>query len=91
MTTEKKTWLRPTQISKTFPANKYGFDQHLTDVGDWVETNPLTLKEYYNITDAAYAWAWVRQYTIKTKSHPSEGGKIVRITLVKKHRHRDYG
>jgi len=90
MTTEKKTWLRPTQISKTFPTNKYGFDLHLTRAGDWVETNPLSQKEYYNIQDAAHAWAWTRQWTIKTRSYPTDEGRIMRITLVKKHRERDY-
>lgn len=91
MTMEKKTWLRPTQISKTFPRNKYHFDQHLTDTGDWVETNPLSPKEYDNIQDAAHAWAWFRKYTVKTRSYPTDTGRIMRITLVKKHRNRDYG
>lgn len=85
------TWLRPTQISKTFPSDKYGFSVHLTRVGDWVETNPLFGKEVKNIIDAAHAWAWHHGVTVRCKSYPaSDGGKHVRVTLIKKHRHRDY-
>ena len=60
--------------------------------GDWVETGPITKKEYYNIQDAAHAWAWHRKYTVKTESDQLGGGlRVVRVTLVKKHRNRDYG
>lgn len=85
------TWLRPTQISKTFPSDKYAFSIHLTRVGDWVETDALHGKEVKNIIDAAHAWAWFHKVTVQCRSSPAPGGgKYVRVTLVKKHRHRDY-
>lgn len=91
MTTQKKPWLRATQKSKTFPTNKYSFSTHLTQIGDWVETDSLHGKEVKNIIDAAHAWAWFHGITIRCKSTlASDGGKHVRITLTKKHRYRDY-
>ena len=84
-------WLRPTEITKQFPSDKYAFSIHLLRPGDWVETNPLTQKEYYNIQDAAHFWAWKKGYSVKTESWPDGTGlKIVRITLTKLHRERDY-
>lgn len=89
--TKQKTWLRPTQISRTFPTKKYDFSTHLTQVGDWVETESLNAKERKNFVDAAWAWAWNKGYTVKTSSQPApEGGWYVKATLVKKHRYRDY-
>lgn len=64
---------------------------HLTRPGDWVETHPISRKEYYNIQDAAHAWAWAKNVTIKTESIACPGDKkVIRITLVKLHRNRDY-
>ena len=86
------TWLRPTQISKTFPSNKYSFTKYLTREGDWIETGVLTREEYIKIKKAVNFWAWRKQYTIQVKSVPMPNDcKIVRIFLVKKHRNRDYG
>ena len=88
----QKTWLRPTQISRTFPPNKYGFTHHLRQIGDWVETQPLDDKGYNNINDAAHFWAWRRGWRVTVLTQPDgEGKKIVRITLIAKHRERDYG
>jgi len=84
-------WQRPTEITKKFPSNKYGFSVNLTRPGDWVETNPLTKKEYYNIQDAAHFWAWKHGVTIKTRSWPVDNEhRCMRITLVKLHRERNY-
>lgn len=56
-----------------------------------METNSLHGKEVKNIIDAAHAWAWFHGYTVRCKSFPAEdGGKYVRVNLIKLHRHRDY-
>jgi len=87
----KNDWIRPAAAAKQFPANKYQFSKHLVKVGDWVETNPLTQKEYYNIQDAVHAWAWVKKYRVKTESWPDgTGKKFVKITLISHKRNRDY-
>ena len=83
-------WERPTEKAKAFPKDKYGFTKHLTNAGDWVETDVLYGKEVKNIIDAAHAWAWFHKYTVKCNSFLFKDGKCVRITLVKKHRFRDY-
>ena len=85
------TWLRPTQISKQFPANKYYFSRHLTSVGDWVETNPITKAEAIKLEKARHAWSWHHKNTTKFEKIPSADGMvIVKITLTSKHRNRDY-
>lgn len=91
MTTPKKTWLRPTQLSRTFPSNKYQFSTYLTKVGDFVETESLDDKQRNNIIDAAHAWAWFHKKTVKCQSTKApDGGFYVRVTLIKQHRYRDY-
>lgn len=61
----KKTWERWTQKTKQFPENKYNFSVHLTEVGDWVQTHPLTREEKDKITKAARFWAWYHDVSIK--------------------------
>lgn len=89
-TEPKKTWKRLPEITGQFPKNKYHFSTHLTRVGDWVETEVMNPKEVNNIMDAAHFWAWKHNLTVQVRTYPGEGGRHVRITLMKKHRERDY-
>ncbi len=87
----KKFWLRPTQITKKFPSNKYRFSENLVDVGDFVETFPMPYEDCQRIQDAAHAWAWQHKYRVTTRCLPArEGGYFIRITLTSKVRVRDY-
>lgn len=86
----KKTWLRPTQITRKFPENKYAFGIHLTYPGDWIETNPMTKKEAQAVQHAAWKWAWWHKYTVSATIHPFNDGWVCKVVLVKKHRNRDY-
>ena len=84
--------MRPTQINRQFPKPKYNFTHHLKNVGDWVETEPLGKKEYYNFLAASHFWAWRRGWVVVCSSTPDgTGKKYVRLTLTAKHRERDYG
>lgn len=92
MSSTKKTWVRPTQLTKSFPSKKYYFDDHLKKKGDWLETNPMTREEYLKFKKAVCFWSWRRGYRIKFVSWPVENGamKEVRVTLTALHRERDY-
>lgn len=84
-------WLRPTQITKKFPSNIYSFSQHLTSVGDWVETNPITKEEAIKMNKASHAWSYYHKCTISISVIPAADDLvIVKITLTSKHRNRDY-
>ena len=88
---QQRKWRRPTEVTGKFPTDKYAFSIHLTKTGDWVETDSLHGKAVKNIIDAAHAWAWVHGVTVRCVSkYAPDGGKYVRVTLTKKHRHRDY-
>jgi hypothetical protein len=84
-------WLRHTQVTKKFPKPKYGFTTHLKHIGDEVETFPMTKDDVERIKYAAFFWAWNKNYKIKFKRvRAAKDMWTVRITLVQKHRLRDY-
>ena len=85
--------MRPTQITKKFPENKYHFSTHLTQVGDWVETSPFTNKqEAINVRKAAHFWAWYHKCRVNAEVYDfGEGKWVARVKLISKHRFRDYG
>ena len=93
----KKTWLRPTQISRKFPENKYHFTEYLKRPGDYLITNPITKTDLVKLTLAARTWAANRLWTIETQSTPcgeNSGGEsvyTVRIDLITLSRVRDFG
>lgn len=72
--------------------NKYQFSKHLTVVGDFVQTEPMTVKESWNIMYAAQMWAWDHMRRVSVDRYPVDGGnkRVVRITLVSRDRERDY-
>jgi hypothetical protein len=76
----KKTWLRPTQITKTFPANKYDFSAVFKRVGDTVETHPMSEGDAERFRKALNFWAYYHRKT----------GVSVVATLTKQHRERDF-
>lgn len=87
----KKHWLRPTQITKKFPSNKYGFSENLKEVGDFVETFPMTFKECYTLQKAAHNWAWYKGCVARTKILRAEDGLyVIRVTLDAKVRSREF-
>ena len=88
----KKSWLRPTQLTKKFPQNKYRFDEVLKNVGDYVETYPMSLADYERFNKAAHHWAWYRGYrvSVKTIKHHEDQTYTVICTLTSKVRIRDY-
>jgi hypothetical protein len=93
----KKTWLRPTQISRKFPQNKYHFTAYLKRPGDYLITNPITKADTAKITLAARTWAANRMWTIETQvtycGENSEGVSVytARIDLITLSRVRDFG
>ena len=87
----KTSWLRPTQISKTFPANKYKFSEYLVNVGDFIETNPVTRADVKKLNKAAHFWAYQHKCRVSVIYYPLPDDMCtVVITLVSKHRYRDY-
>lgn len=87
-----KKWVRPTQLTKKFPADKYGFSKHLKKVGDWIETHPFPEKQdAVRMLRAAHHWAWYYGYRVSVEIHEKTGGWIARIFLTDKVRIRDYG
>lgn len=89
--TQKKFWLRPTQITQQFPKNKYHFSSHLTNIGDWIETDPMSKEDRERIKKAVNFWAWHHNVRISFRSWPTSPTTwAVRITLVGKGRIRLY-
>ncbi len=88
----KKSWLRPTQITKKWPENKYGFSENLKEVGDYVETFPIPYEDCVKIRKAAHLWAWFHKYRVVTKciKQWETGLYYIRVTLTAKVRIRDY-
>ncbi len=87
----KKFWLRPTQISKTFPANKYRFDEVLIDEGDWVKTNPTPRVNIDKFKKAVFFWAYHRKKTVRFKRfYLPEGMEYAVVELLHNYRVRDY-
>jgi hypothetical protein len=74
--------------SRTSHNNKYGFSEYLTRVGDFVQTEPLSKREAYNIYIASHMWAWEHMCRVSVRSYPSGDNRIVRITLISKDRER---
>lgn len=94
---DKKTWLRPTQVSRKFPQSKYHFTEYLKRPGDFLITNPLTKKEAYKVVYAAHFWAANRRWRVETEvtycGENPEGENVytVRIDLITLTRIRDFG
>lgn len=89
---QKKSWLRPTQLTKKFPQNKYQFDEYLKEINDYVETYPISLEDLQRFTKAAHHWAWYKKYRVRVESikHWETGLYTARCTLTHKVRIRDY-
>ena len=89
---QKRSWLRPTQLTKKFPQNKYNFKEVLKEVGDYVETHPMSLEDLQRFTKAAHFWAWQKRYRVSIESIKQweTGLYMVRCTLTSKVRIRDY-
>ena len=90
MSTEPlKRWKRWTETTKTFPKSKYGFSQYLINIGDFVETEEMSHKDYIKVNDAAKFWAYHHKKRVKIKSLQVKPGLyVVRVTLIAKHRKR---
>lgn len=73
-----------------FPSNKYNFTTHLNQVGDWVQTHPISRDEYIKIKDAAKFWAWNHGVRVKVQSNKVGDDKYtVTIRLVSLTRKRE--
>lgn len=81
-----------TMASRPFPKNKYHFSKYLVDVGDYLVTEPITPRKKAKLfAQAAYFWAWNHRKVIKTNIQPNvDNTWTVTVTLVSKHRKRDY-
>lgn len=85
-----KKWERWTQKTKEFPKPKYNFTTHLVDVGDWVQTHPLSFEDYVRIKDAAKFWAWHHGVRVAVTSAKVEDDKrLVTVRLISKTRKRE--
>ena len=87
---EPKKWKRYYEVLGKFAENKYNFTEHLQNPGDYVETYPLEWKDQKRIIDAASAWSWEHQYTVKCQRVKRPDGTCVRVMLINKHKVRDY-
>jgi len=63
MSSQKKTWIRPTQLTG-WPKNKYFFSEHLVRVGDFIETEPWSIADHERFKKAVYAWAYRHKYHV---------------------------
>ena len=73
--------------------DKYYFNVHLAEVGDFVETHPISAREAHNIVCAAHMWALdnhVRVHTNKYIYNTEKTLFVVRVTLASNMRERDY-
>ena len=87
----KKSWLRPTQKTRTFPTNKYDFDNVLVDEGDWAKTSPLPREEVDKLKKALSAWAFYRKKTVKfERFYLPNNMEYAYISLEKSYRERDF-
>lgn len=86
----KKTWVRPTQLTKTFPTNKYDFSSVFKRIGDTVETYPMSESDAERWRKALNFWAYHHGKTVVYKKHRGPTGVSVVATLTKHHRERDY-
>lgn len=84
------TWQRVHNFHSTGVDKKYGFSDHLKEVGDWVETYPLSDKDLYRICKAAHAWAYRKDKTVKVTTVYTVEGKCSRITLMKHYRNNGF-
>lgn len=89
--TKHRRWTQATENKKAhFPENKYGFSQHLTTVGDWVQTNPIPYEDYIRIRDAAKNWAYYHGVRVNVSYVPAEDNLYtVTIRLVSYTRKRE--
>ena len=83
-----RTWVRKSNFNKETNRvnNKYNFTHHLREVGDWVETFPMTMLERRQIYKAAHIWAYRKGYTIGVETVGMPGGLGIRLTLEKKYK-----
>ena len=83
--------LRWSEKGKFFPANKYGFNEHLTHVGCFVTTFPMSNADGKRFRDAAYEWAWHKKWGVKCSSN-RKGNGLSEYTcqLVAKHLVREF-
>jgi hypothetical protein len=87
----RKTTSRSNRKTPNNPRYKYNFKENLKDVGDYIETFPLSEKDAFNFKIAADMWSWRNAVTFQVNGYrQADGTRIVRVTLVKKHRERDY-
>lgn len=89
--TQPKTWTRATQITGKFPEDKYGFTQHLKQVGDYVMTYPMAKEDAVRVKWAAHQWAYRHECRVSHSLIRRTGGLYsARVMLVDKNRIRDY-
>lgn len=67
MSPTKKIWTRAVEKTGKFPENKYGFIHHLKNVGDFIVSHPMPLKDFNKIKYAAYSWAYEHKCRIITR------------------------
>lgn len=85
------TWKRWTELTKTFPSNKYNFKKYLTRPGDYVWTNPMTKEDASRIKKAAENWAYYKKYRVSVYRYPEKDGmQSVKIKLLSLTRIREY-
>lgn len=51
-----------------FPKNKYQFSTHLTRVGDFIRTHPLSYTDRWRFKRAAYDWAWHKRFKVRVNA-----------------------
>lgn len=84
----RSTWTRANNFdySTGKMKNKYNFSFHLREVGDWIESGPLSFEERRLVTDAVVIWAYRHKYQVKVRTVGVLGGRGIHITLTAKYR-----
>lgn len=90
--TSKKRWNSATETSPAFfPKPKYGFTKHLTNVGDFIRTHPLSYTDRWRFKRAAYDWAWHKRWKVSVKAYrKSRDTWEMECTLISKVFGRDF-
>ena len=85
---QKKSWVRKSNYipEERRMGNKYNFSFHLQEVGDWVETFPMSFYDRMQMNKAAHIWAYRKKWSVSAEQVAVPDGIGMRITLTKKYR-----
>lgn len=81
----KTNWVRKSNCQPgpgQQPGNKYNFSSYLKQIGDFVETMPMTREECEKVRYAVLIWAYRKHCRVKTEKIYYADGDSLRIEVV---------